>query len=381
MERGAHLAERLIARHREEGNAEPGSIALVLWGSENLKTEGASVAQALALLGARPRLDSYGRLAGAELIPLADLTRPRIDVVMTLSGIFRDLFPLQTRMLAEAAHLAATADEPLEQNHVRRHVLDYVASHGGSIEEAALRVFSNALGAYGSNVSQLVQDELWEQEDELAEVFCRRKSFAYGKDGIPHARPELFDRVLADVELASQNLDSVELGVTSVDIYFDNLGGMSRAIGRATGNTVPVYIGDQTQGGARVRTLSEQVALETRSRVLNPKWFEGMLRHGYEGVSELEAHVTNTLGWSATTGQVDPWVYRRIADTFVLDEGMRERLADLNLVASTRVAHRLIEAQERNFWSPDPETLEALRNAGSDLEDRMEGLDTGVVAA
>ncbi len=381
MEQGRQMAAELIERHRGEGHADPESVALVLWGSDNLKTEGASIAQAMALLGARPHLDSYGRLAGAELIPLDEHGGPRIDVVMTLSGIFRDLFPLQTRMLAEAALLAATADEPVERNHVRRHALDYVAEHGGSVEEAALRVFSNAVGAYGAHVNHLVQDDLWGEEDELAEAFSQRKCFAYRADGEPQAKPELLQRVLADVELAYQNLDSVELGVTSVDIYFDNLGGVSRAIARASGDTVPVYVGDQCQGGSKVRTLSEQVALETRSRVLNPKWFEGMLEHGYEGVRELEAHVTNTLGWSATTGQVDPWVYRHIADTFVLDEEMRNRLADLNPVASTRVANRLIEAHERNYWSPDPETLEALRDAGNELEDRVEGIETGVAAA
>ncbi|MEM9176512.1 MAG: magnesium chelatase subunit H [Myxococcota bacterium] len=381
LHQGTHLADRLLDRYRADGHDDPESVALVLWGSDNLKTEGASIAQALALLGARPRLDSYGRVCGAELIPQEELGRPRIDVVMTLSGIFRDLFPIQVRMLAEAAKLAAVADEPVDRNFVRKHALADVERHGVSIEEAALRVFSNAVGASGAHVSALVQDECWNDEDELAEAFQRRKSFAYGCDGEPTARPELLERALAGVDLAYQNLDSVELGVTSVDIYFDNLGGVSRAISRASGKRASVYIGDQTQGGAEVRTLQEQVALEARARVLNPKWFEGMLEHGYEGVRELESHVTNTLGWSATTGQVDEWVYERIANTFLLDEEMRKRLAELNPVASTGMASRLLEAQERNYWSPDDETLEALRAAESALEDNLEGIHTGVEAA
>jgi magnesium chelatase subunit H len=134
----------------------PRSVALVLWGSDNIKSDGGPISQALALMGARPRFDGYGRLCGADLIPLSELGRPRIDVVMTLSGIFRDLLPLQTRMLAEAAWKAATADEPVEMNFVRAHALDYAATMGVSMEEAALRVFSNAEGAYGSNVNQLV---------------------------------------------------------------------------------------------------------------------------------------------------------------------------------------------------------------------------------
>ncbi|NBC48831.1 MAG: magnesium chelatase, partial [Gammaproteobacteria bacterium] len=174
--------------------------------------------------------------------------------------------------------------------------------------------------------------------------------------------------------------DSVELGVTTVDHYFDTLGGISRAVSRSKGGDVPVYIGDQTRGDGKVRTLAEQVALETRTRMLNPKWYEGMLEHGYEGVRQIEVHVTNTMGWSATTGQVAPWVYQRMTETFVLDEEMRERLAALNPTASAKVAQRLIEAHERNYWEPDAETLEALRQAGEELEDRLEGITEGVAA-
>jgi magnesium chelatase subunit H len=377
---GERQARRLIERHSADGHALPESIALVLWGTDNLKTEGASIAQALALIGARPRFDSYGRLAGADLIPLEALGRPRIDVVMTLSGIFRDLLPLQTRLLAEASFLAASADEPVDQNFVRKHALDYQQAHGCDLETAALRVFGNANGAYGANVSSLVQNDLWSEEDELAEAYTRRKSFAYGRDGKTTRQTELLENVLSGVELAYQNLDSVDIGVTTVDVYFDNLGGISRAISRAGGTSVPVYIGDQTKGEGRVRTLTEQVALETRTRMLNPKWYEGMLRHGYEGVRQIEVHVTNTMGWSATTGQVAPWVYRQLATTYVLDSEMRDRMAALNPTASAGVANRLIEAHERDYWSPDPAMLEALRNAGAELEDRIEGIDSGVAA-
>jgi magnesium chelatase subunit H len=146
------------------------------------------------------------------------------------------------------------------------------------------------------------------------------------------------------------------------------------------GQELPVYISDQTRGEGKVRTLNEQVSLETRTRALNPKWYEGMLEHGYEGVRQIELHVTNTLGWSATTGQVAPWVYQEITKTFVLDPEMRKRLAALNPVASARVANRLIEAHERKYWTPDAATLEALREAGEELEDRLEGIYDGVAA-
>jgi magnesium chelatase subunit H len=141
-----------------------------------------------------------------------------------------------------------------------------------------------------------------------------------------------------------------------------------------------VYVSDHTTDRGQVRTLAEQVALETRTRVLNPKWYENMLQHGYEGVRHIEAHVTNTVGWSATTGQVAPWVYQRLSETFILDEAMRKRLATLNPGAAVKVAQRLLEAHERQYWQPDDDSLDALRRAGEDLEDWLEGIKEEVAA-
>ncbi len=371
MQDGAAQADRLLAA----AGRLPRTVAIVLWGSDNIKSDGGPIAQAMALMGTKPRFDHYGRLSGADLIPLAELGRPRIDVVMTLSGIFRDLLPLQTRMLAEAAWKCATADEPEAQNFVRAHALAYAAEMGVDMDTAALRVFSNAEGAYGSNVNVLVGSSAFGEEDELADAYEARKSFAYGRTGKPVKSTALLQKALKDVDLAYQNLESVELGVTSVDHYFDTLGGISRAVKRARGGQeTPVFIGDQTRGTGQVRTLRDQIALETRSRSLNPKFYEGLLRHGAEGVRQIESHVTNTLGWSATTGHVDPWVYQRLSETFVLDDAMRKRLADLNPEASVRLAGRLLEASDRRYWQPDAATLAALQSAADELEDRMEGI-------
>ena len=373
---GARMAERLIARHAADHGAPPRSVAMVLWGTDNLKSEGAQLAQALWLMGARPRHDSYGRLAGAELVPLAELGRARIDVVITLSGIFRDLLPMQARLLAEAAWLAAQADEPDELNAIRAHARAQAASLGVPLATAALRVFGNAPGAYGANVNQLIESGQWDDPEELARAFERRKGFAYGASGAPRREAAVMEAALATAECAVQNLESVEAGITSLDQYVDSLGGMSRAIARARGGDVPpVWVVDQTQGAeGRVRSLCEQVERETRTRALNPRWSEGMLRHGYEGVRQVEAQVTTTMGWSATTGQVAPWVYQRLSETYVLDEAMRERLAALNPVAAAKVAGRLIEAADRRFWAPSPETLAALHAAADALEDRLEGI-------
>jgi magnesium chelatase subunit H len=308
------------------------------------------------------------------------LGRPRVDVLITLSGIFRDLLPLQTKLLAEAALLAASADEPADRNYVRKHALSCAAINNIPLEEAALRVFGNADGTYGANVNQLLENGAWNDEDELAEAFVRRKGFAYGVNGKPARQDAVLTHLLGHVELAYQNLDSIELGVTTVDHYFDTLGGISRAVKRTRGEAASVYIGDQTRGDGTVRTLSEQVALETRTRALNPKWYEALLEHGFEGVRQIEAQVTNTLGWSATTGQVQPWIYQRLSETFVLDDAMRERLARLNPTSSAKIANRLLEAHERKYWAPDSAMLAALQRAGEELEDRLEGVTMGAAA-
>ena len=373
---GARQAAKVLDRHMEADNRLPETIAVVLWGTDNLKSAGGPMAQAMALMGAKPRVDSYNRVCGAELIPLDELKRPRIDVVMTLSGIFRDLLPMQASMLAEASYLAAIADEPAEQNFVRKHALAYAAEKGCDIEEAAYRVFSNGEGAYGSNVNFLVGSSAWSDDQEIAATYTNRKSFAINRKGRTSKQVDLLTSMLGQVDMAYQNLDSVELGVTTIDHYFDTLGGITKAVSLArNGADVPVYISDQTQGEGRVRTLSEQVSLETRTRSLNPKWFEGMLDHGYEGVRQIEAQVSNTMGWSATTGQVQPWVYQELSETFVLDDAMRQRLASLNPASSARMVDRLIEASDRDYWQPDAETLEALRNASEELEDRLEGVE------
>ena len=370
MQEGKNQIKALL----EAQSKMPETVAMVLWGSDNIKTDGGSIAQAMNLMGAKPFFDDYGRLSGAELIPLEELGRPRIDVLMTLSGIFRDLLPLQIKMLADAAKKAALADEPLEMNYIKRNTQDFVKKHTLKVEQAVLRVFSNAEGTYGSNVNHLVSSATWDEEDQLADTYENRKSYAYDSKGKCSRQTQLLQAILEQVDCTYQNLESVELGVTTVDHYFDTLGGITRAVKRARGEDTPVYIGDQTRGGSKVRALADQIALETRSRSLNPKWFEPLLKHGYEGVRHIESQVTNTLGWSATTGQVEPWVYGKLSETFILDEEMRRRLASLNPAASLRVANRLMEAHDRSYWEPDEETLEALKDSLAELEDNLEGV-------
>jgi magnesium chelatase subunit H len=371
---GERLMVELVERLTREQGQIPETVALVLWGTDNLKSDGEGVAQALALLGARVVIDELGKVSDVALVPLAELRRPRIDVVVTVSGIFRDLLAHQMMLIDRAAKLAAAADEPLEFNFVRKHALAQAAELGVGVGEAATRVFANAPGSYGASVNHLVESSNWDDDGQLAEAFLGRKSFAYGARGEWHEARQIMERALATVDATFQNVDSFEVGISDIDHYYENLGGVTKSVERLRGTRPPVLVADAIATAGRLSSLEQMVRLETRAKLLNPKWFEAMLAHGYQGVHEIEARVGNTYGWSATTGAVDGWVYQGVAETFLLDEALRERMAQLNAHATAAIAGRLLEANDRGFWDADEATLAALQQIYGDLEDRLEGV-------
>jgi magnesium chelatase subunit H len=379
FERAERVVNMLLERHRAEHGRFPRTMALVLWGLDNIKTQGEGVAQALWLLGVRPVRDSLNRVAGVEPIPLERLGRPRVDVVMTVSGIFRDLFGATMMLLDKAVRCVAELDEPAESNSVRANIAERIEAEGCTFDEAALRVFSNAPGSYGTNVNFMVMDSQWESADALGDLFVTRKCFAYGRDREGRslegreARGAL-SLALARVEATYQNIDSFEIGITDVDHYFEYLGGVSKAVEQHAQARPAIYLSDALSRDARVRSLEEMVRLETRAKTLNPKWYEGMLRHGFRGVAEIESHVTNTFGWSATTDAVDDWVYEEVARTYVLDAEMLGRLSSLNPHSARSLVARLLEAEGRGFWEAEASTIERLRDIFSGLEDRIEGV-------
>ncbi|PYP89534.1 MAG: hypothetical protein DMF61_02365 [Blastocatellia bacterium AA13] len=368
------IVASLLERHTAETGRYPETMAMVLWGIDNIKTQGEAVAQALNLMGVRPRRDSLNRATDVDVIPLAELGRPRIDVVMTVSGIFRDLFGATMALLDKAVRTAAALDEPDDANFIRKHVQARMSEDRLSIDDAAARVFSNAAGNYGTNVNFMVLDSQWEDAGELGDLFVTRKCFAYGRGSDAREARALLDRALAQVELTYQNIDSTEVGITDVDHYFEYLGGVSKAVEKRSGSRPRVYLSDSTSPGSKVRTLEETIRLETRTKTLNPKWYEGMLSHGFSGVAEIEHHVTNTFGWSATADAVDKWVYDEVARTFVLDEEMLERLRGMNAHSTRSMIGRLLEASGRGLWAADESMLNKLREAFASLEDQLEGV-------
>ncbi|HEU4510902.1 MAG TPA: cobaltochelatase subunit CobN [Pyrinomonadaceae bacterium] len=373
------VANSLLERYKTENGRYPEAMALVLWGLDNIKTQGEGVAQALWLLGVRPLRDALNRTTGVEAIPVHELGRPRIDVVMTVSGIFRDLFSPTVQLLDKAVRLVAQLDEPLEMNYVRKHVLEQVQQDACEQDDAAVRVFSNAPGNYGTNVNFMVMDSQWEREETLGDLFVTRKCFAYGRDSKGRtiegreARVAM-DRALSRVEATYQNIDTFEIGLTDVDHYFEYLGGVSKAVEKRAKSRPAIYLSDSLSRDVKIRSLEETVRLETRAKTLNPKWYEGMLKHGFRGVAEIENHVSNTFGWSATADAVDDWIYSEVANTFLFDDAMLDRLRDLNPHSAHALVQRLLEANGRGYWEVDEDVLDKLRDISRSLEDQLEGV-------
>ncbi|MGJ3238538.1 MAG: magnesium chelatase subunit H [Anaerolineae bacterium] len=373
---GTQLINDLLERlHAEQGGL-PETIAFVLWGIDNLKSDCEGVAQVLSLIGARAISDELGKVSNVELIPLEQLCRPRVDVVVTVSGIFRDLLHHQMELLDKAFKLAAHADEPPTHNFIRKHTLAHAANLNVSLDIAASRVFSNAPGNYGANVNHLVESSTWEGDNELGEAFMNRKSFTFGKHGEWRDSRDVMEAALSTVGAAFQNIDSFEIGISDVDHYYEYLGGTAKSVEMLTGKRPPVLVADAISLNGRLSSLEQMVRLESRSKLLNPKWYEAMLKHGYEGVSEIETRVSNTYGWSATANAVEGWVYQDVTDTFMLDASVRERMSKSNPHATAAIARRLLEANARGFWDAGEEVIEQLRDIYNNLEDVMEGVVT-----
>ncbi len=372
------VVDRLLARQMlDNGGKYPETIACVLWGTDNIKTYGESLAQIMWMVGVKPVPDALGRVNKLELIPLEQLGRPRIDVVVNCSGVFRDLFINQMNLLDQAVKLAAEAPEPLEMNYVRKHALQQSEEMGLTLRQAATRIFSNASGSYSSNINLAVENSSWEEEKELRDMYLNRKSFAFNSDnpGVMDESRKIFEASLKTADATFQNLDSSEISLTDVSHYFDSDPTKVVANLRDDGKKPAAYIADTTTANAQVRTLSETVRLDARTKLLNPKWYEGMLSHGYEGVRELSKRLVNTMGWSATADAVDNWVYEDVNTTFIQDEEMCKRLMNLNPNSFRKMVGTLLEVNGRGYWETSQENLDRLQELYQEVEDRIEGVE------
>ena len=375
-ETGVSMADSLLERYRSDHGEWPRSVGLSVWGTSAMRNSGDDIAEVLALLGARPIWDEASRrVVDLEVIPLAELERPRIDVTVRISGFFRDAFPHVVTMLDDAVQLVAGLDESAEQNYVRAHVQADLDNHGDE-RRATTRIFGSKPGTYGAGLLQLIDSRNWRDDADLAEVYTAWGGFAYGRDLDGRPAAEDMSTQYRRIVVAAKNIDSREHDIADSDDYFQYHGGMIATVRALTGTAPTAYIGDNTRFDAvRTRTLTEETARVFRARVVNPRWMAAMRRHGYKGAFEMAATVDYLFGYDATAGVMADWMYEKITEAYVLDPENRKFLGESNPWALHGMSERLLEAAGRGMWeNPDPATVAQLRQvlleAEGDLEAR-----------
>ena len=374
---GLALADSLIARHLADEGDYPRCVGLTVWGTSAMRTQGDDIAEVLALIGCRPRWDDASRrVTGFEVVPLAELGRPRIDVTLRISGFFRDAFPHVIALLDDAIGVVARLDEPPESNYLRKHALADQARHG-DWRRATTRIFGSKPGAYGAGLLPLIDARNWRDDADLAEVYAVWGGYAYGRglDGVD-ARPDM-EGAFRRIAVAAKNIDTREHDIADSDDYFQYHGGMVAMVRSLTGRNPAAYIGDSAVPDApKTRTLAEETRRVFRSRVVNPRWISAMRRHGYKGAFELAATVDYLFGYDATAGVVPDWMYEQLAASYVFDEQTRSFMRQSNPWALRGITERLLEAASRGLWeAPDPKTLDQLRQVYLDMEGDLESRD------
>jgi cobaltochelatase CobN len=377
---GQELAREVLGRHHRETGTYPQTVGISVWGTSSMRTHGDDVAEILALLGVRPIWQKENRrVVGVEVIPLAELGRPRIDVTIRISGFFRDAFPHLIKLLDDAVQAVVLRDEPLEQNYVRKHYLADLAANvaaglSDAERQARYRVFGSKPGAYGAGLLPLIDERNYYDDADFAETYVNWGGYAYGADAQGIDARETFRRRLAEVQVALHNQDNREHDIFDSDDYFQFHGGMIATIRALTGRQPGAYFGD-THDPARpaVRDLKQEALRVFRTRVANPKWLEGITRHGYKGALEMAATVDYLFGYDVTAGVAEDWMYEQLAQTYALDPAMQEFFARSNPWALHAIAERLLESAQRGLWEqPSPETLAALRDTLLQSETHLE---------
>jgi len=379
---GKAMAHQLIERHLQEQGEYPRKIALVVWGTSNMRTGGDDIAQALCLWGCEPVWEEVsGRVVDFRVLPLSLLGRPRVDVLLRVSGMFRDAFGETMRLLATVPKRLAEQDEPLELNPIRESWLrdQQIAIERGIARQeagrlASLRVFSSEPGAYGTGLLPLIDAGNWESKRDLVDVFCRWGGFAFDSDGSADEQTELFRARLSEIEVVHQNQDNREHDILDSDDYFQFQGGLHAAVEQLRGSAPATYHGDSCRPDRpRVRTLAEEVVRVIHSRVLNPRWIEAMRRHGYKGAFEMAATVDYLFGYGATTNLIKDIHYQEVARALLLDPEQKKFFQRHNPAALEEATERLLEAAERGLWEcPDKDTVAALESNLLELQGQLE---------
>ncbi len=381
-ELGKRLGDEVVSQYIADEGRYPEACGIVLWAGANMRSHGQCVAEFLYLMGVRPVWQRPSqRVVGLEVIPLEELKRPRIDVTGRISGLFRDSMPNAIHWLDEAVKIVSALEEADEDNYVRKHVKAdavWLEGEGQTAEtawqKASYRIFGDPPGAYGAGVGALLESKAWETIDDIAAVYTRWSGTAYGGDALPgDYEPEIFRRRMGALDVTIKNEDNRETNMFSSDDYNAYHGGMIATVRAISGKAPHSYSGDSTdRKRVKVRTVQEEAKRVFRGECMNPKFIEGMKRHGYKGALDLANTLAHSYQWDATSKVMEDWMYEKYAEKYALDPAMQEWMKDVNPWALQRMAAILLEAEKRELWQAQPETKEALTRLYMEMEGELE---------
>jgi cobaltochelatase CobN len=378
---GFQAAALLIERHLQEQGDFPRSLGLSVWGTATMRTGGDDIAQAFALLGVRPVwAPGSNRVVDFEILPVTALDRPRVDVMLRVSGFFRDAFSNVIRLFDAAVQAVAALDEPEDVNPLRARIqqeTQALMARGLAAkparQQAGWRIFGSKPGAYGAGLQGPIDERHWSERADLATAYVNWGGYAYGQQDAGTAAHDTFRRRLAGIEVILHNQDNREHDILDSDDYYQFQGGMAVSVETLRGERAVIYHGDHSQPQApRIRTLQEEINRVIRSRVVNPKWIEGVKRHGYKGAFEMAATVDYLFAYDATTQVVQDYQYALVADAYLLDPATRTFLEQHNPHALREMSERLLEAMQRGMWEDAGAYREALETIVLAVEEGLE---------
>lgn len=378
---GKQLGQKMIDRYWQDEKCFPESTVIVVYAGETMKTSGDDLAEIYYLLGVKPKwLENSDRVIGLEVIPVSELGRPRVDVTLRISGLFRDTFPNLIESVEEAVNLVASLDESDADNFVKRNFQNEMrelikngASPETAQEEAGMRIFSDPPGTYGAGVNQLILSKNWEDYTDLGKIYTFWGGHAYGKKVHGKQVTEVFARRLAKAQITIKNESSMEIDMLESDDFYNYHGGLIAAVRTASGQKPHSYCGDSSDPmRVELSSVKEQAARIMRSRILNPKWFDGLKAHGYKGAQEISGMVDFVFGWDATSDIVEDWMYEKISENFLFNEERREWIKSVNPWAIQNMTERLLEAAQRGLWEAKDESLQKLRAMYMEIEGDLE---------
>ena len=369
FKRGGIIAERLIENYKKEYGKFPETTSVVLWAFETMKTGGETIGQIFNYLGVRPIKNRSVWTTELEVIPLEEMKHPRINVIVTICGIFRDTFPYILNLLNEAVELVENLDEPFNKNFIRKSVSELRKK---GLEHPDARIYGPAPGKYNTNLTDIVSAGVWEVEKELVDDYINCMSFAYMKNQKIKKVSETFIENVSKINIMSQVRDSSEYHVTDLDHYFEFTGGLARVFKEINGTQANIYIADTTTKDIRIDSLEQSIKEGAVTRSLNPRWIKAMLAHKYHGGQKVAERVGNILGFAATTDSVDKWIWDKSYDQYIENEEIRTALIENNRFAMMDIVKNMLQAEKRGYWDANEKQLDNLKKLYLNLENWIE---------